>query len=258
MDKFPSYYRNPANIVEMERILPLPKIIRRAIISYFYLQDTPLDTHTQDEETLDEETLDEEILDDKTLNTWLRLGSNKHCLVRTYLGKQDHTYSEDTFSLRNFPLPLGKMRELKLDVEELAKQMGSAYAIMHWGAGVNGDDVEFALGSRIVSTSTTVSNDPQVQRRAIGLYLLDFGQCEAVDLQKDPSEIYQAFKGAMVTGDNQSFIPHYTKTPDLFAIFKTAYINAGEAILAAKELSGKFDMDEFMREYEEYAEDFLA
>jgi hypothetical protein len=126
---------------------------------------------------------------------------------------------------------------------------------MHWGAGVNGDDVEFVLGTSAVQGRGDEAFD--FQHRAVGFYLLDFGQCELIDLSEDPDVAYQAFKGAMVTGDNQLFIPHYQKSPELFAAFKKAYIEAGQAILVDKELEMKFNMEQFMKEYEEYAEDFL-
>ncbi len=132
--------------------------------------------------------------------------------------------------------------------------MGKAFAIMHWGAGVNGDDVEFVLG-----TSTAQDHDEEAgfQHRSVGFYLLDFGQCDYVDLSKAPEAVYQAFKGTMVTGDNQLFIPHYNKSPKLFAAFREGYIGAGEAILVKKGLETQFSIEDFMKEYEEYAEDFL-
>jgi hypothetical protein len=39
--------------------------------------------------------------------------------------------------------------------------------------------------------------------------------------------------------------------------FKTAYMEAGQIILEQKGLETKFSMEDFMAEYEEYAEDFL-
>ncbi|KAJ5933843.1 hypothetical protein N7454_006172 [Penicillium verhagenii] len=90
-----------------------------------------------------------------------------------------------------------------------------------------------------------------------GLHLLDFGQCEAVDLTQDCDVVYQEFKGAMVTGDNQFFIPYSLTSPVLFAAFKKGYVGAGSVILSAKQLSGKFSKEDFMQDYEEYAEDLV-
>lgn len=79
-----------------------------------------------------------------------------------------------------------------------------------------------------------------------------------VDLNEEPEHVYQLFKGAMVTGDNQSFIPHYATDPELFAAFKMSYIETGKIILSEKQLSHVFSMEDFFREYAEYAEDFLG
>ena len=221
----------------MDRILPLPKVVRSALITQFYpSQGAPIDP--------------------QTLPNILGTVENKHCLARTYLGKEEgQVIAKERFSLRNFPLDLKSMERLGLEVASLAGSMGKAFALMHWGAGVNGDDVEFVLGTSIVPGP----GDGELghQHRAVGFYLLDFGQCDLIDLSRDPEDVYQAFKGAMVTGDNQLFIPHYRKSPALFAVFKGEYMRAGEFIVKEKKLDTKFKMADFMREYEEYAEDFL-
>jgi hypothetical protein len=148
------------------------------------------------------------------------------------------------------------MEQLGIETVPLAKAMGKAYATLHWAAAINGDDVEFVLGTSATSAQRT-DYGPDFQHRAVQLYLLDFGQCEAVDLDQDPDVVYQAFKGAMVTGDNQRFIPHYSRSPALFAAFRQGYIEAGNFILSDRGLENKFNMEDFMKEYEEYAEDFL-
>jgi hypothetical protein len=159
--------------------------------------------------------------------------------------------------LRNFPLYLGFMEEIGIDSLTLANEMGKAYAILHWGAAINGDDVEFVLGTSAVEAPRAGQEPPDFQHRAVGLYLLDFGQCEAVDLSQDCDVVYQAFKGAMVTGDNQRFIPHNSTSPALFAAFKKGYMDAGNVVLSDKQLNDKFRIQDFMQEYEEYAEDFV-
>ncbi|POR31345.1 Uncharacterized protein TPAR_08444 [Tolypocladium paradoxum] len=237
LHKFPDGYRNRTTIVRMERILPLPKVIRRALVSQFY----PRPTAT--------------LLDAETTNRVLSDPPNKHCIARTYLGRDGGIFTKEKFSLRNFPLYLKAMERLNLDTESLAASMGKAYALMHWAACVNGDDVEFALGTSAVQNE---EHSLDFQHRAIGLYLLDFGQCDAVDLSEDAAVVYQAFKGAMVMGDNQWFIPHYKKSPELFAVFEKAYIEAGQTVINDKALGNKFNIQEFMAEYVEYAEDFLV
>ncbi|KAF7562978.1 hypothetical protein G7046_g1153 [Stylonectria norvegica] len=237
LDRFPAGYRARANLVEMERILPLPKITRQALIAELYLKPSSL-------------------IDIGSLDTILNHGENKHCLVRTYLGKK--AVSTQTFSLRNLPLYSDSMLHYHVNVEQLARSMGKAFALMHWGAGVNGDDVEFVFGTSLAPGHGDGNEDEDegLQHRAVGLYLLDFGQCESVDLFQDPEVVYQAFKGAMITGDNQLFIPHYRVNPATYTAFKMAYIHASQNILISRNLT-KFNAKEFMTEYEEYAEDFL-
>ncbi|KAJ5190053.1 hypothetical protein N7491_007906 [Penicillium cf. griseofulvum] len=168
--------------VMMEWILPLPKVVREALISQFYAT--------------------EQNLDSTRIKALLNHPPNKHCLARVYLGQKNGTFDHIT-PLRNFPLYLGPMEQIGIDTVPLARAMGKAYAILHRGAAVNGDDVEFVLG-----TSVTEAQGPDhgsgLQHRNVQSYLLGFGQCEAVDLSlsQDPGIVYQAFKGAMVTGDN--------------------------------------------------------
>lgn len=228
LPKFPSDHRTPTNILKMQRILPLPKVVRRSLIIRFQRQ-----SHNMDPVKI------VDILSDP---------ENKHCLARIYLGQEQGAVPFT--KLRNFPLFLSSMKELHLDVEELATAMGKAFAIMQWGAGIDGDDVEFVLGTS--ATADFQSDD--FQHRAIGLYLLDFGQCQPIDLLEDSETVYQAFKGAMVTGDNRLFIP---KDPDLYLQFRKGYVAAADLILKGKGLADRFNAEAFMREYEEYVEDLL-
>ncbi|CAG8248708.1 hypothetical protein PENNAL_c0009G00389 [Penicillium nalgiovense] len=234
LPKTPQDYRMRGDLVMMERILPLPKVLRRALISLFCVP---------------------EYHDRTEIETILNQPANKHCLARVYLGKANGNIDHD-LPLRNIPLYLAPMERIGIETLHLAYPMGKAYATLHWGAAINGDDVEFVLGTSATAAQGT-DHAPDLQYRAVQLYLLDFGQCEAVDLAQDPDVVYQAFKGAMVTGDNQSFIPHYSSSPALFATFRQGYIEAGNIILAEKKLQNKFNMEDFMQEYEEYVEDFL-
>ena len=58
------------------------------------------------------------------------------------------------FSLRNYPLHLDQMEELAIPFDHLesyARAMAETLAVMHWGAGMDGNDVEFVLGSHPAS-----------------------------------------------------------------------------------------------------------
>lgn len=227
LSRMPENDRKSSDMVTMERILPLPKVVRRAMIQQFY----PHESNTCDE------LLTKQILDTR---------ANKHCLARIYLGKETVPMSEDSFTLRNYPLTLDCMSELALDTLQFAAMIGSAYAIMHWGANITGDDVEFVLG-----TSNTANTD--FQRRAVHMYLLDFGQCDTIDMSEDQDDIFQAFKGSMVLQQNQIYLPHPKRSAELYEAWKLAYLGASWRIILNEGLP--FDPEEFLREYEEYLED---
>lgn len=220
--------------MQMERILPLPKVLRKALISCFHPTPDPV-----------------------TVARILDRTPDKHCLVRTYLGRKNRAepLTDAEFSLRNFQLFLDPMKEMSLDVMSLATWTGQAFAIMHWGAGVDGDDVEFVLGTS--TTNVTNMARPDLQHRLIGFYLLDFGQCQSVDLfNAEVDEVYQRFKAAMIMGDNQLFIPH-PKEVELFRAFSEAYRKTARLLLKERGLDGRFDVEDFFQEYIEYTEDFL-
>lgn len=238
VEALPNDVQSSSDVVEMERVLPLPKTIRRALIERFYPEKS-----------------EDHAVSPTVVQGVLGLVPNKHCLVRPYVGMGSKTYTQAHFSLRNFILSLQSLRDLGFDVEGLATTLGKAYAIMHWGAHVDGDDVEFVLGSS--TTDSPDSQEASLQSREISLHLLDFGQCEMVDMSSDPQVVYQAFKGAMVTGDNAYFIPNHRLSPGLFQAFVEAYSQAADEIIRDQSLSHAFDISEFTRQYREYVEDFL-
>ncbi|KAJ5639184.1 uncharacterized protein N7484_007046 [Penicillium longicatenatum] len=92
--------------------------------------------------------------DDTSNNGLLAQPENKHCLARLYLGRANGPINQGKLSLRNFPLYLKSMEDLHMDVNEIASAMGKAYAMMHWGAAVTGDDVEYVLGTSAMQAET--------------------------------------------------------------------------------------------------------
>lgn len=236
IDSLPCDFRKRSDMYQMDHILPLPKVIRRALIQKFYPHNGngPLDSDT--------------------LGRVLGHIPNKDCLVRPYLGLKSKIYTRQEFYLRNFVLSLQSLVEIGFDVKDLATSLGRAYATMHWGAHVDGDDVEFVLGSE--ADPCLKSTQGQVlQTRKIGLYLIDFGQCERVDMTNEPQVVYQAFKGAMVTGDNRYFIPNPRHSLGLFRIFVDSYAQTAQAFVDIQGLS--FDIADFIGQYKEYVGEFL-
>ena len=85
-----------------------------------------------------------------TLKDFIRSNpSDEHCLVRLYLGRRRVKPKNESrfqrFSLRNYPLHIDQMEDLDLDIEAYARAMGIALALIHWVAGIDGNDVEFVL-----------------------------------------------------------------------------------------------------------------
>ncbi|KAI8629168.1 hypothetical protein F5Y19DRAFT_475726 [Xylariaceae sp. FL1651] len=85
-------------------------------------------------------------------NKVLEEPSNKDCLIRPLFRKRDETRTSGApllgrFSLRNYEMSLEALITLHLYLNIMAKSMGHATAVMHWYANMDGNDVEFILGS---------------------------------------------------------------------------------------------------------------
>jgi hypothetical protein len=115
-------YPMPSMALVTERILPLPRVAREALVAKYCPQD-----------------LQASVLADP---------SNRDCLARIYLGRRrpENAPLAPNFTLRNFNLCLDQMVDLYLPVGEYAAAIGEALAVMHWQANVDGYDVEFVLG----------------------------------------------------------------------------------------------------------------
>ena len=157
--------KEPTDLLQMEHILPLPKIVQNALI------DTYCPAEKRASARADEQ--------------------NRDCLVRVYLGVRRASAavpSKDGFSLRNFEADLSIVDELIPEKKHHAIAMATALASMHWQARVDAADVEFVLGtspedqpltySEIVMfpLRTSTVHIKNSLRRAIHLWLLDFNQ----------------------------------------------------------------------------------
>lgn len=133
---------------------------------------------------------------------------NKSCLIRIYLGRRDcnderQKRSFSDIGLRNFPLHINEMERLRINTGVFASTMARALAIMHWKAGIDGNDVEFVLGGspsdqRAAASSSpppppcdpapseqapvgessdaAASKSPDHEMRSLALWLIDFDQ----------------------------------------------------------------------------------
>jgi hypothetical protein len=75
-----------------------------------------------------------------------------------------------------------------------------------------------------------------------------------VNLYEPTDVVYQAFSGAMVTGDNQLFIPS-VRDRRLWQNFSHGYTQATEKIIYKRGMGGRFSAKAFLEFYEEYAKD---
>jgi hypothetical protein len=111
-------------------------------------------------------------------------------LARIYLGKrrQPRESKDDRpahlkhFSLRNLPLHLDQLLDLRVDAVSLAKTMAQILATMLWESQIDANDVEFVLGGS-GSTPSTRLFDAQ-------MCLLDFDYCQK--MQADARGVNQA------------------------------------------------------------------
>lgn len=127
---------------------------------------------------------------------FLAQADNKDCLVRIYLGRKskDTPMTANNVRLRNFPLHVDQMEYLRLDTTIFAKALAQTLAILHWKAGVDGNDVEFVLGgtpeirapplSDITAAGKETTADHFItdfKQKTVSVWLLDFNQCKKFD-----------------------------------------------------------------------------
>lgn len=167
----------PCAVLAMERISPLPKVTRFAIVQRFCRRD-----------------IRELAMSSK---------ANEDCLVRPYLGSM---HGNDTcfLSLRNFKLHLNHMRDLDINATDIARRMAEALAIMHWSAQTDARDIEFVLGGsrprvRLVAPGPALVGEsagieeqaytgpssrgfPDFLQRVTDLWVLDFNQVRPITM----------------------------------------------------------------------------
>lgn len=115
--------------------------------------------------------------------------SDEDCLVRPYLGRRRITKPSTSqfarFSLRNYALHVDQMEELGLDAVQYARAMAEALALMHWGARVDANDVEFVLAP------PRGDEERCFQSGMVGdhcFWVLDFDSCRDMALSEEGVE----------------------------------------------------------------------
>nr|OQO19618.1 hypothetical protein B0A51_14517 [Rachicladosporium sp. CCFEE 5018] len=178
---------------------------------------------------------------------------NKDCLVRIYLGRRERRTATDAFKLRNLDLMVNEMENIGLKTSLFAAIIARALAILHWGVGVDGNDVEFVLGSapqvkpfitatdlrqRPVDDEIYATQDIDFTKRSCGVWLLDFNQCTHFTHDKAGlKKLVDAFFW------NDPYYPGLNskdaKDIELWQVFKEAYLDMSGRI-AAVNMAGDF------------------
>ncbi|KAK0704831.1 zinc finger protein-domain-containing protein [Lasiosphaeris hirsuta] len=231
----------PSQALVTERILPLPKVIRHALM-------------------------------DKFCPEGLREAAkfsplNNDCLACIYLGRRRNPDAPlaPNFSLRNFNFCPDQMLELELPVEEYTRAMAGCLALIHWDAHMDGYDVEFVLGSddeisytTHVTQSLGVDVEPieqlpkhsdievlqrvNLQRRVTRPWVLDFNLCNRFPkddtfILEHEEELVNQLVLAFFENDPYYPLPLMEMDVDkkLWTIFRREYEKKAEEILGASE-----------------------
>lgn len=189
-DAFPAMRRD---VICFERIFPLAKPIRESLIDHFWPENL------RDSAKVYE--------------------ANKDCLVRPLFGRKrrgGHSMLK-AFSLRNYQLHLDQYEEIGLEglgARDLIHAMADALAVLHWHVKIDGNDIEFVLGSspqgeqqvrREVSLDQLLAaerprstfefvtaTDVDFKHRVTSLWLIDFDACS--DISMDQQGVNKACK----------------------------------------------------------------
>lgn len=224
LDRFPRSHRTRSAVFQMDRILPLPQPVREALIDLYFDEN---------------EEIQEEAKNDV---------DNKDCLIRIYLGEIETPKQASGCydSLRNFPMRLNMIEDLKMDKFALATKMAIALAVIHWQAKIDGMDIEFVLGSAATTsfdsrrkffTGSTLSEDlpPPTEvlwpvyftERKTHCWVLDFDKASHIKLTANDvdKKLVPAFLG------NDPYYPRPDVDEELWAEFSRAYLLASHLIL---------------------------
>ncbi|KDN67615.1 hypothetical protein CSUB01_04146 [Colletotrichum sublineola] len=224
-----------------ERVLPAPLPVREALVDV--LLPTVISRRKQD---------------------FLARPENKNCLIRMYLGRRHTTKTQDriqNLKLQNFPLHVNEMEQLGLDTAHFATLMANTLAIVHWGAMVDGNDVEFILGSSpakvtkvspkeaeaMTSKQLCEATNFEFNNRSMEMWLIDFNQCSPI--KEDQAGIDKLVKAFIF---NDPYFPRpnqsHSRDQELWGIFREAYLNVShkfteragpDTFIARVEMEGK-------------------
>lgn len=127
-------------------------------------------------------------------------------MIRTYLGRRrclEKHSKYKSFSLRNYPLHIDQVEELKLDGKLYAGIMAETLAHLYWRAIVDANDVEFVLTpprkAHTNQLGARSAHSSIIKSERLGghvVWILDFDCCRQITLdEKGVEEAVAAFYG---------------------------------------------------------------
>lgn len=212
LQHFPAGY-SACRALITERIPKVPRLVSDKIVDLFCAGNAPLSAFVKSN------------------------ADDDACLIRPYLGRRRRhgqaaasTSRFQRFSLRNVPLHIDQMETLGLDASSYAETMADALALMHWGARIDANDVEFVLAPpRQVEPppSSTFHSD---YLGAHSMWILDFDCCRPLSM--DDAGIEQACAAFF---RNDPFYPRpgsgEAADEELWEVFKQRFLVASRGIL---------------------------
>jgi hypothetical protein len=208
-------------IFQLQRILPLPRPSREALIRLYFPKEMRRSAFEDPE--------------------------NKACLVRPYLGqrRKEWEFSHPAIGLQNFPLYLDQIEELQLEAIQFSEEMAIGLAIIHWKAFLDGMDMEFVLGSAATNGElpTVIENFKKVEpfdipagdfeRRQVHLWMLDFDKADKLNLKESWKSCCDKMVTAVTANDPYFPNPAATGTLEiaLWETFERAYLLATSNLL---------------------------
>jgi hypothetical protein len=235
LHKFPPGYSACRALIS-ERIPKVPRPISDKIVDLFCAANVPLSDFVKNN------------IDDDA------------CLVRPYLGRRRRHGREATtsrfqrFSLRNVPLHIDQMEALGLDVSSYAETMADTLALMHWGARIDANDVEFVLAPpRGADPPPSTASASAFQSEYLGshcMWILDFDCCQPLSMDEAGIE-----KACVAFFRNDPFYPRpdsgEAADEELWKVFKQRFLEASRRILGEGSEDGRILAEKLVERIEE-------
>ena len=220
LQKFPPSHRASGAVFGVDRIFPVPRPVREALIDLYF------DNDIKEEAKHDEE--------------------NEPCLIRVYLGENENR-TETYDSLRNFSMRLNMIENLDLDKTILADEIAIALATIHWQAQIDAMDAEFVLGSarptplverrRIQHLPNNENphdcNDVSFTYRPIHIWTLDFDKSHRIDLT--PADVEKYLVPALL--GNDPYFPRPDVDAEMWMRFSKTYLETSRLVLENRRVS---------------------